>query len=82
VEPHRLPAALRARGDALPREPAGRPGHRTVHLVGHSGATGSWAFHCPELALLTTGTVDQLRGRTLPFNLAIALRAACGRDAA
>jgi D-alanyl-D-alanine carboxypeptidase len=66
----------------FPVNPLAAPGRRTVHLVGHSGATGSWAFHCPELGVLTTGTVDQIRGRTLPYHLVITLlRAACGRAA-
>jgi D-alanyl-D-alanine carboxypeptidase len=43
------------------------PGRRPATLIGHSGATGSWAFHCPELDLLLTGTVDQVRGRAIPF---------------
>jgi len=28
-------------------------------VVVHIGATGSWLFHCPDLDLLLTGTVDQ-----------------------
>jgi D-alanyl-D-alanine carboxypeptidase len=43
------------------------PGRRPATLIGHSGATGSWAFHCPELDVLLTGTVDQVRGRAVPF---------------
>jgi D-alanyl-D-alanine carboxypeptidase len=43
------------------------PGRRAATLVGHSGATGSWLFHCPELDVILTGTVDQARGRTIPF---------------
>lgn len=56
--------------------PVGRlvgPGRRPATLVGHSGATGSWAFHCPELDLVLTGTVDQIRGRTTPFSFMAAL---------
>lgn len=43
------------------------PGFRPVTLVGHSGATGSWLFYCPELDLRTTGTVDEMRARAFPF---------------
>jgi D-alanyl-D-alanine carboxypeptidase len=43
------------------------PGRRAATLVGHSGATGSWLFHCPELDVILSGTVDQARGRTIPF---------------
>jgi D-alanyl-D-alanine carboxypeptidase len=49
------------------------PGRRPATLVGHSGATGSWAFHCPELDLVLTGTVDQIRGRSIPFRFMAAL---------
>ncbi|RNL86946.1 serine hydrolase domain-containing protein [Halostreptopolyspora alba] len=43
------------------------PGRRPVTLVGHSGATGTWLFHCPELDLHLVGTVDQTKGQALPF---------------
>ncbi|HEX6208313.1 MAG TPA: serine hydrolase domain-containing protein [Actinomycetota bacterium] len=43
------------------------PGRRTLTLVGHSGATGSWLFHCPELDLVLTGTVDETSARAVPF---------------
>lgn len=43
------------------------PGRQAINLVGHSGATGSWLFHCPELDLLLTGTVDEIGSRALPF---------------
>jgi D-alanyl-D-alanine carboxypeptidase len=45
------------------------PGRRPVTLVGHSGATGTWLFHCPELDVHLAGTVDQTRGAALPFRL-------------
>lgn len=43
------------------------PGRKPVTNVGHSGATGSWLFHCPELDVRTTGTVDEMKARALPF---------------
>ncbi|MGN9786462.1 serine hydrolase domain-containing protein [Nonomuraea sp. ZG12] len=43
------------------------PGRRPVTLVGHSGATGTWLFHCPELDLHLVGTVDQTKGQAIPF---------------
>lgn len=49
------------------------PGRRPATLIGHSGATGSWAFHCPQLDLVLTGTVDQIRGRRVPFAFMAAL---------
>jgi CubicO group peptidase (beta-lactamase class C family) len=42
-------------------------GRRPVTLVGHSGATGTWLFHCPELDLHLVGTVDQAAGQAIPF---------------
>ena len=45
------------------------PGRRAVRLVGHSGSTGTWLFHCPELDVHLVGTVDQAEGRALPFRL-------------
>lgn len=44
-------------------------GRRPLTLVGHSGATGTWLFHCPELDLHLAGTVDQTSGEALPFRL-------------
>ncbi|HLS13761.1 MAG TPA: serine hydrolase domain-containing protein [Beutenbergiaceae bacterium] len=38
-------------------------------LVGHSGGTGTWLFHCPELDVHLAGTVDQTNGRAIPFRL-------------
>jgi D-alanyl-D-alanine carboxypeptidase len=53
------------------------PGRGPAHLIGHTGATGSWLFHCPELDLTLTGTVDEVNARSLPFRLLIrAVRAA------
>ncbi|MDP9847907.1 serine hydrolase domain-containing protein [Streptosporangium lutulentum] len=42
-------------------------GRRPVTLIGHSGVTGTWLFHCPELDLHLVGTVDQTRGQAVPF---------------
>jgi D-alanyl-D-alanine carboxypeptidase len=45
------------------------PGRHPVTLVGHSGATGTWLFHCPELDLHLAGTIDQARGQAAPFRI-------------
>ena len=34
---------------------------------GHTGVTGSWVFHCPELDVVTAGTVDQATGAAVPY---------------
>ena len=49
----------------LPRwlAPFGRP----PAVVGHTGSTGSWAFHCPDWDLDLVGTVDQVTAGPVPF---------------
>jgi D-alanyl-D-alanine carboxypeptidase len=44
-------------------------GRRPVTLVGHSGVTGTWLFHCPERDLHMVGTVDQTSARPVPFRI-------------
>ncbi|GAB3443988.1 hypothetical protein GCM10027570_12750 [Streptomonospora sediminis] len=44
-------------------------GRRPVTLIGHSGATGTWLFHCPELDVHLVGTVDRTDGHAIPFQL-------------
>ncbi len=39
-------------------------------VVGHTGSTGSWLFHAPELDLFLSGTVDQATAGAVPFRLA------------
>jgi D-alanyl-D-alanine carboxypeptidase len=55
------------------------PGSRPMTLVGHSGATGTWLFHCPELDLHLAGTIDQADGRALPFRLMVRVLRAWAR---
>ena len=43
--------------------PFGRP----PAVLGHTGSTGSWAFHCPSLDLDLVGTVDQVMAGPVPF---------------
>lgn len=38
-------------------------------VVGHTGSTGSWLFHCPQLDLLLAGTVDQVTAGAVPYRL-------------
>jgi D-alanyl-D-alanine carboxypeptidase len=55
------------------------PGRRPVTLVGHTGATGSWLFHCSELGVRVTGTVDEVTARAFPFRfMPKVLRAVAG----
>jgi D-alanyl-D-alanine carboxypeptidase len=46
-------------------------------VVGHSGSTGSWLFHCPDLDVFVSGTVDQATAGAVPYRfLPKVLRAA------
>ena len=36
-------------------------------LYGHSGSTGTWAFHCPALGVSIVGTVDQVTAGAVPY---------------
>ncbi|NDL66407.1 serine hydrolase domain-containing protein [Anaerotalea alkaliphila] len=38
-------------------------------LVGHTGAVGSWLFHCPETDMLFAGTVSQATAAAAPFRI-------------
>jgi CubicO group peptidase (beta-lactamase class C family) len=40
---------------------------RVPPLVGHTGSTGSWLFHCPERDVFFAGTVNQTTAGALPF---------------
>ena len=42
-------------------------GRRLPVLAGHTGSTGSWLWHCPQLDLMLAGTVDQTTAVTVPF---------------
>jgi D-alanyl-D-alanine carboxypeptidase len=44
-------------------------GSRPMTLIGHSGVTGTWLFHCPELDVFLTGTVDEVHSRAKPFRV-------------
>jgi len=47
-------------------------------VYGHTGVTGSWLFHVPQLDLTLSGTVDQVMGAPTPYRfvprLILALR--------
>jgi D-alanyl-D-alanine carboxypeptidase len=45
------------------------PLQRMPALVGHSGSTGSWIFHCPERSLYLAGTVSDVNAADLPFQV-------------
>jgi D-alanyl-D-alanine carboxypeptidase len=36
-------------------------------ILGHTGVTGSWLFHVPDLDLILSGTVDQVMGAPVPY---------------
>ncbi|MBX3600441.1 MAG: beta-lactamase family protein [Rubrivivax sp.] len=43
------------------------PWRRVPALVGHSGSTGCWLFHVPELGLMLAGDVGEASAGALPF---------------
>lgn len=53
----------------LPRAMSGM--RRIPAFVGHSGVSGTVMFRCPEWGLAIVGTVNQVRHRSLPFNLMV-----------
>lgn len=36
-------------------------------VEGHTGSTGSWLFHAPELGLLLAGAVNEVTSGAFPF---------------
>jgi D-alanyl-D-alanine carboxypeptidase len=42
-------------------------GCRMPPVVGHTGSTGSWLWHAPDLGLVIAGTVDQTAAVAVPF---------------
>lgn len=44
-------------------------GRRYPELLGHSGISGAFAFHCPERRWTLTGSVNQIHGRAKPYRL-------------
>ncbi|MCL4847726.1 MAG: beta-lactamase family protein [Acidobacteria bacterium] len=43
------------------------PFSRVPAVVGHTGSTGCWLFHCAEVDLWLAGTVDQVTAGAVPF---------------
>jgi D-alanyl-D-alanine carboxypeptidase len=42
-------------------------GRRFPTVIGHTGSTGSWLWHVPDLEMVVAGTVDQTRSAAVPF---------------
>lgn len=45
------------------------PGRARPTLLGHTGASGSWLFYCPEHDVYLTGTVDQTTAAAVPYRI-------------
>jgi D-alanyl-D-alanine carboxypeptidase len=43
------------------------PLHPMPAVIGHTGSTGSWLFHCPELDVRIAGTVNQATAGAVPY---------------
>jgi CubicO group peptidase (beta-lactamase class C family) len=46
-------------------------------MIGHSGASGTVLFYVPEIDLYISGTVNQVKKRSLPYNILVRLVFAC-----
>jgi D-alanyl-D-alanine carboxypeptidase len=44
-------------------------GRRSPTFLGHTGASGSWLFWCPEQDLYLAGTVDQTLAAAVPYRV-------------
>jgi D-alanyl-D-alanine carboxypeptidase len=42
---------------------------RMPPVIGHSGSTGTWLFHCPERDLYFAGTVDEVTAGAVPYRV-------------
>lgn len=42
---------------------------RMPPVIGHSGSTGTWLFHCPERDLHFAGAVDEVTAGAVPYRL-------------
>jgi D-alanyl-D-alanine carboxypeptidase len=60
----------------LPRVLSGR--HPMPAVIGHTGSTGTWLFHCPERDLFLAGSVDQVTAGAVPYRLVPRLLTAIG----
>ena len=45
------------------------PFRRMPALVGHTGSTGTWLFHAPEIDLYLSGAVNQITAGAVPFRV-------------
>ena len=76
------PTARSAPGTPTSRSgrPSGRiTGFRRVPpFVGHSGASGTVMFRSPELGLTVVGTVNQVKHRSMPYQLMVRTALAAG----
>jgi CubicO group peptidase (beta-lactamase class C family) len=43
--------------------------HVLPAVVGHTGSTGCWLFHCPEWDLFLSGSVDEVTAGAVPYRL-------------
>jgi len=44
-------------------------GYQMPTVLGHTGSTGSWLFHCPRLNVFLSGTVNQITAGAVPYRI-------------
>ena len=54
---------------------------RLPAMIGHSGASGAVLYYVPELDLYVSGTVNQIKRRSLSHNLTARVVMACAEPA-
>src|SRR5690606_15771721 len=42
---------------------------RMPAVIGHTGSTGTWLFHCPERDLYLAGAVNEVTAAALPYRV-------------
>ncbi|WP_310681506.1 serine hydrolase domain-containing protein [Aliifodinibius sp. S!AR15-10] len=45
------------------------PLHPMPPVVGHTGSTGCWLFYCPQMDVLTAGSVEEVTAGAVPFRI-------------
>jgi CubicO group peptidase (beta-lactamase class C family) len=45
------------------------PLHPTPAVLGHTGSTGCWLFHCPQRDVLMAGSVEEVTAGALPYRV-------------
>lgn len=45
------------------------PFHSTPAVIGHTGSTGSWLFHCPAIDMILCGNIGEVSAGAMPYRV-------------